>query len=81
MHQRIQHYEPAEVLNWLQNMDRQLEDYLARMSTMHAAALDETAFDEICKIVTSADCAIIDSGPLFAPGDQRPLAWALLASR
>jgi SAM-dependent methyltransferase len=81
MHQRIQHYEPAEVLGWLQDMERQLEDYVARMSTMHAAALDESAFDGICEVVTGAGCAIVESGPLFAPGEQRPLAWALLASR
>ena len=81
MHQRIQHYEPAEVLDWLRNMDRQLGDYLARMSTMHAAALDERSFDEIREIVTRAGCEIAESGPLFAPGEPRPLAWALLASR
>jgi SAM-dependent methyltransferase len=81
MHQRIQHYEPAEVLDWLQSMDLQLEDYLARMSTMHAAALDERSFEEVREIMTRADCTIIDSGPLFAPGEQQPLAWALLASR
>jgi hypothetical protein len=62
-------------------MDRELADYVARMSTMHAAALDESAFGEIRDIVTAAGCAVTDSGPLFAPGEQRPLAWALLASR
>lgn len=81
MHQRIQNYEPAEALDWLRGMDRQLEDYLARMSTMRAAALDEGGFDEICETVTRSGCTIVESGPLFAPGEQRPLAWALLASR
>ena len=81
MHQRIQHYEPSEVLDWLQNMDRQLADYVARMSSMHAATVDEGAFGEICETVTTAGCVVTDSGPLFAPGEQRPLAWALLASK
>ena len=81
MHQRIQNYEPSEVLDWLQNMGRQLEDYASRMSAMHAAALDEKAFDDLCSLVTAANCSIDQSGPLFAPGDQQPLAWALLASR
>jgi SAM-dependent methyltransferase len=81
MHQRIQNYEPSEVLDWLQNMDRQLEDYVSRMSSMHAAALDEKAFDDVCGLVSATNCSIDQSGPFFAPGDAQPLAWALLASR
>ena len=81
IHQRIQNYEPSEGLDWLQNMDRQLEDYVARMSTMHAAAIDEQALGEFRDIVTAAGCTVTESGPLFAPGETQPLAWALLASR
>ena len=80
VHERIQNFEPSEVLDWLAKMDRQLEDYLGRMTTMQAAALDEPAFDEVRDIVTTAGCSITESGPLFAPGEQQSLAWALLAS-
>jgi hypothetical protein len=81
MHQNIQRYHPSEVLEWLRAMDLQLEHYVNRMTSMTAAALDEKAFAEFRGIVSSAGCRILQQGPLFAAGDERPLAWALLASR
>jgi SAM-dependent methyltransferase len=81
MHQRIQHHEPSEVLGWLENMGRQLEEYAGRMSTMHAAALDERAFNDLCGVVSASECTIEQSGPLFAPDDAQHLAWAFLTSR
>ena len=81
MHRHIQRYEPSEVLDWLQNMNLQFEDYVNRISAMSAAALDEKDFEGICNIVSAAGCTVLQSGPLFAPGVARPLAWALLASR
>lgn len=81
IHQRIQHYEPSDVLDWLGNLDLELEHYVHRMTAMKAAALDDRAFEDVCGIVSAAGCEILQQGPLFAPGDTRPLAWALLASR
>jgi hypothetical protein len=81
IHQRIQHYERDEVLAWLNNTSRQLEDYAGRMSSMVNAALDSDLFDEVCRLITDADCTIEQAGPLYPPGESRPLAWALLAAR
>lgn len=81
MHQNIQRHDPSEVLEWLGAMDLQLEHYVNRMTAMTSAALNEKAFAEFCGIVSSAGCEIQQQGPLFAAGDERPLAWTLLASR
>jgi len=40
IHQRIQHYEPDEVLDWLRKMDGELDAYAERMSSMSEAAID-----------------------------------------
>ena len=81
MHQNIQRYDPDEVLEWLRTMDAHLQHYVNRMTAMKSAALDEAAFEKFCGAVSAAGCRILQKGPLSAPGDERPLAWALLASR
>ena len=81
IHERIPRYEPSEVLDWLRNMDLQFKHYMDRMTAMKAAALNDTDFEKICSIVATAGCNILRKDPLFVSADERPLAWALLASR
>lgn len=80
IHQRIQHYDPQEVLEWLQRMEHQLEDYLGRMASMLDAALDGDSFARICARFDQPDCTLEKAGPLLAPDQSLPLAWALLVT-
>ena len=81
IHSSIQHYEPDEVLGWLEKMDRELKTYAGRMSSMCEAAIDERAFEEICAGLSKFDCQVVQAGPLIVPGQEFPLAWALTAKR
>lgn len=79
MHQAIQRYEPAEVLDWLVRMDGELDAYVGRMSSMCRAALDTESFERVCADLRQRGYTTLHAGPLMAPGQGRPLAWALVA--
>lgn len=81
MHRAIQRYDPAEVLDWLDRMDGELDAFEGRMTSMCESALDAEAFDRVCDVVRERGYATMLAGPLYAPGDGRPLAWALVAIR
>jgi len=81
IHQRMQHYEPAEVLNWLNAIDGELDAYAERMSSMHQAALDSTAFEQIVAGLRDQQFTIEGAEPLRLPGHDLPLAWILIARR
>jgi len=79
IHQEIQHYEPAEVLDWLSRMDGELDAYAGRMSSMSDSAVDSEAFEKICDGLRNRDCTIERAEPLIAPDQDLPLAWILIA--
>ncbi len=79
IHQRIQHYEPTEILDWLNKMDGELDAYAVRMSSMSESALDEESFEQICEGLRSKDFTIERAEPLLIPDHDLPLAWVLIA--
>ena len=81
IHSSIQHYEPDEVLDWLDKMDGELKTYAGRMSSMCEAAIDEQTFEKVCDGLTQFGCQLIEAGPMAIPGHDLPLAWVLLAKR
>ena len=81
IHRAIQRYDPAEVLGWLARMDSELDAYMGRMSSMCRAALDSDAFERILAGVRKRGFTALHAGPLYAPGHDRPLSWALVAAR
>ena len=80
IHQRIQHYEPNEILGWLNKMDGELNAYAGRMSSMSGAAIDSESFQHICVELRNRGCKIDREGPLLIPNHDLPLAWALIAT-
>jgi ubiquinone/menaquinone biosynthesis C-methylase UbiE len=81
IHQRIQHYESDEVLDWLKKMDGELDAYAGRMSSMSEAAIDSETFEKILKGLLDQGYTINRAEPLLIPGHDLPLAWVLIATR
>ena len=81
IHQEIQHYEPAEVLDWLSRMDGELDAYAGRMSSMSDSAVDSEAFEKICDELRNRDYTIERAEPLIASDQDLPLAWVLIATK
>ena len=81
MHDRMQHYEPAEVLNWLDRMQGEIEAFAGRMASMRDAAVDAEAFAELCEKLENQGFGISRREPLVVPERNVPLAWALIARR
>lgn len=81
IHERIQHYEPDEILNWLNQMDRELDAYAGRMSSMHESAIDQQTFEQVCENLREHGFSIVRAEPLRAPDQDLPLAWILVAKR
>jgi ubiquinone/menaquinone biosynthesis C-methylase UbiE len=80
-HQRIQHYEPAEVLTWLSGINGELDAYAGRMSSMAQAAIDSDTFEQIVAGLHSQQFTIEGAEPLRLPEHDLPLAWILIAKR
>lgn len=79
IHQRIQHYEPTEILGWLGRMDGELDAYAGRMSSMSESAIDGEAFERICDDLRNQGFTIERAEALTISGQDQPLAWVLMA--
>jgi SAM-dependent methyltransferase len=81
IHSNLPKYEPDEVLGWLASMERELQAYARRMSSMMGAAITEDAFSDLCGQLTSSGFSLDRSEPLLTTGQASPLAWILVARR
>ena len=81
IHSDLPKYEPDEVLGWLGSMERELQAYAERMSSMMSAAITAAAFSDICRQLTSSGFSLDRSEPLLPTGQAVPLAWVLVARR
>ena len=80
IHQRIQHYEPAEVLDWLHRLDGELDAYAGRMSSMSDSAIGSETFEQIVAGLHDRDYTVDRAEPLVIPDQKLPLAWVLIAT-
>lgn len=78
---RISHYDPAEVLPWLDRMEQELEAFAGRVDAMYKAALDEEAFGALCDSLSDSGFSLDLASSLALPGSELPLAWALVGRR
>jgi hypothetical protein len=81
IHQRIQHYEPGEVLDWLNRLDGELDAYAGRMSSMSKSAIGSETFEQIVAGLHNRDYTVDRAEPLVIPDEKLPLAWILIATR
>ena len=77
----LQAFDPEEVLGWLQRLDSEMDTFAGRMKSMIESAMDQEAFEKACGILRGAGCEVDQAGPLLAPGEDLPYAWAITASR
>ena len=81
IHQRIQHYDPGEILGWLGQMNAELEAYAGRMSSMSDSAIDRNTFDKVCTDLITQGFTIDRAEALQAQEQDLPLAWVLIAKK
>jgi len=81
IHDRIQYYEPADVLGWLDRMDGELHAGARRMASMCDAAVNSKTFDRLCEGFRRHALTTIRAEPLTVSGQQLPLAWVFIAVR
>ena len=81
IHQRIQHYEPGEVLDWLNRLDGELDAYAGRMSSMSNSAIGSETFEQIVAGLHDRDYTVDRAEPLVIPDQKLPLAWVLTATK
>jgi ubiquinone/menaquinone biosynthesis C-methylase UbiE len=81
IHEHIQQYEPSDVLSWLNSMEGELQAFSGRMASMCDAAIDNDTFDHLCDGLREKGFTIARAEALAEPGQQLPLAWALIAIR
>lgn len=81
IHQRIQYYEPDEILDWLNKTDGELDAYAGRMSSMSQSAIDSETFEKILGGLRSRGYTIDRAEPLLIPDHDLPLAWVLIAKK
>jgi SAM-dependent methyltransferase len=80
-HARIQHYDPDEVMGWLENMQIEIPKQLGRMESMQRAALDQKAFEAVCERLSQHGLSTVRAQPAQVRGEALPVAWILQASR
>ena len=81
MHERMQHYEPAEVLGWLRGMQDEIKAYAGRMASMCDAAIDGAQFRGLCDDLVGRGFELQRYEALVDPVRDTPLAWTLVAQR
>jgi SAM-dependent methyltransferase len=81
IHDRMQYYEAAEVLDWLSGMDAELQAYAERMASMRDVALDCESFSRLCNSLKKEGFGLLREEALAIPETELPLAWVLVAAR
>jgi ubiquinone/menaquinone biosynthesis C-methylase UbiE len=81
IHQRIQHYQPDDVLGWLNKMDLELNAYTERMSSMNKSSINELDFALITTELINQGFLIESAEKLAVPEQEHPMAWILIAKK
>lgn len=81
IHQSMEHYDPAEILQWLARLNSELDAYTEIMDSMRDAALSEVQFLAVCDGLKSAGLRLQQARPLLCNDQESPIAWTLIANR
>ena len=81
LYENRQQYRKADIVEWLQQMDKELSKNLDRLSRMRAAAMSEDDMDAIKRGLESAGMSEVNAVPFETAGNDRPIAWSLTAKR
>jgi len=79
--QRLRHYDPREVLHWVERLDDELMSYRLRMKSMTDAAIKRKTLEQIGVRLTELGFSLIETLPLGAATGNTQLGWSLRARR
>ena len=81
IHQQMEQYDAAEILQWLARLDSELDAYTGIMDSMRDVALSEAQFRAVCDALVGAGLSLQQALPLQCDEQESPIAWALIANR
>lgn len=81
IHQRMQHYDGASVVGWLEKMGDAIDAYEGRMASMLKVAIDPSEFGRVVDDLENSGFEMQRADTLAHSQDALPLAWALIAKR
>lgn len=70
-------YSEKDILSWLQDMQKQVDESILRLSEMRKAACSEAAMQEITEKISSLGMHKINCVPFLLPEQKLPVAWYL----
>lgn len=81
MYRRLSAYEPKELCNWIDVMNKELDSYSGRMSSMLGAALDQAGFERALAQLIGKGFEIRIQDTLMFGQQTLPSAWVLVAEK
>ena len=81
IHQRMQHYDGASVVGWLEKMDEAIDAYEGRMASMLDVAIDPSEFGRVIDDLRERGFEMQRADTLAHAEDAPPLGWAIIATR
>ncbi len=78
---RLRHYDPREVLHWIERLNDELMSYRHRMKSTTDAAIKRKTLEQIGVRLTELGFSLIETVPLGAETGNTQLAWSLRARR
>lgn len=81
IHQRMQHYDGASVVGWLEKMGDAIDAYEGRMASMLDVAIDAAQFNKVIEDLEKSGFEMQRADTLAHADDAPPLAWAIVAAR
>lgn len=81
MFPRLQNYQPAEVIAWIDGMETALVAYEGRMASMTQCALDDAGVERVARVLTAAGLSVDAPRKLMLRSSGAAGAWILTARR
>lgn len=74
-------YYPKDIIEWLRQVDAEIEKSISRISKIREVALSREDADDIAKLITENGLSDVSFEPFRTPGKDDPIAWLLTATR
>ena len=81
IHQRMQHYDGASVVGWLEKMGDAIDAYEGRMASMLDVAIDPSEFARVTDELENREFEMQRANTLAHAEDALPLGWVIIATR
>lgn len=81
IHSRMKYYSSEDVIDWLIGLDREIDGYAKRMSSMTHASLNSLKFKELVTGLKKLNFSIERAETLLPLNEDLPIAWLLIATK